>query len=121
MRFLADENVYAPMIEALRRAGHTVARAGELGLLGAPDERVFAAAARGRFVLLTLDKDFTRSRRFNPKRVGGIVVGKLFKMPVDEASRILASSIAALSDEAVRGRLVIITRKGVRIRSAPSA
>jgi predicted nuclease of predicted toxin-antitoxin system len=116
VKLLADESVFAPMIEELRRAGHSVADADELGLMGAPDTRVFAAAVRGRYAPLTLDKDFTRARRFNPKRTRGILVAKLFKIPVDRASRILVDAIAALDEEAVRGRLVIITKGGVRIR-----
>ena len=121
MKVLADENVFAPMIEALRKAGHDVTSAGDMGLLGAPDDRIYAAAARGGYVLLTLDKDFTRSRRFNPKRLGGIVVARLFKMRVQDAARILTSAIRSLPPQAVRGRLVIVTREGVRIHSTPYA
>lgn len=121
MRSLANENVFAPMVQALRHAGHWVTTAQEAGLCAADDDRVYRAAVRGRYVLLTLDKDFCRSRRFNPRPTQGIIVGKLYKMPVDEATRVLVSTLAGLSEAAIRGTLVVVTRTGARVRSGRPA
>lgn len=117
MRVLADESVFDPRIEALRLAGHEGTSAHAVGLRGKPDDRVYRAAIRGRFVLLTLDKDFTRMSRFNPRRCAAIIVGRRFKLPVRTATRILVEAIGALSESAIRGKLVIITRAGARIRT----
>lgn len=119
MKFLADESVFAPMVEGLRRLGHDVRTAKDAGILGQPDERVFAVAISEKRVLLTLDKDFTRTARFNPKRCRGIVVARLFRLPVDEATRILVQAISNLDPEALAGRLVVVTREGVRIGAPP--
>ena len=114
MKFLADESVFAPMAEALKRLGHDVVTAKDAGLLGQPDERVFARAVADKRVLLTLDTDFTRTR-YNPRRCGGIVVARLFRLPVDEATRILVEAISSMEQTALVGRLAVITREGVRM------
>ena len=118
MRVLADESVFAPMVEALRRLGQEVVTAKDAGLLGEPDDRVFAAAVAGKHVLLTLDKDFTRTTLYNPKRCGGIIVARLFRLPVDVATQILIAAMGSLDAVAIRGRVVVVTREGVRFRPA---
>lgn len=115
MNFLVDESVFAPMAEALKRAEHDVLTAKDAGLLGQPDERIFAQAIADKRVLLTLDTDFTRTARYNPRRCGGIVVARLFRLPVDEATRILVEAISNMDPGALVGRLAVITREGVRM------
>lgn len=57
MRFLTDENVPAPSVQLLRRAGHDVAAIGELAP-GIADEAVLAFARENGRVLITFDRDF---------------------------------------------------------------
>ena len=57
MRFLADENFDARIVELLRAAGHDVAEV-RYGHGGSDDQTVLALARRARRVLLTRDKDF---------------------------------------------------------------
>jgi predicted nuclease of predicted toxin-antitoxin system len=116
MKILANERVFAPMIAALRADGHHVVTAKDSRLLGARDEEVYRVAVRGQYFLLTMDKDFTKIHRFNPRACAGIIVGKLFKMPVMEATEVLIKTIRELGEEGARSNLVVITREGARIR-----
>ena len=61
MHLLADENFPLPTIEALRQAGHDVAWA-RTDAPGAKDTALLDAAEQEGRILLTLDKDFCRSR-----------------------------------------------------------
>lgn len=57
MRLLADENVPAPAVAALRAAGHDVLHVAE-SVPGSSDDAVLALAADEQRVLLKFDKDF---------------------------------------------------------------
>jgi len=68
-----------------------------------------------------MDKDFTRSLRFPPAKCGGVVVAKLYRMTVAQATATSQRHFQSLSEDKIRGRLIIITRDGVRIRPATNA
>ena len=121
MRILANENLYDPIVEYLRTAGHSVFDTKRTELAGAPDETVFERAVKEQLVVVTMDKDFTRSLRFPPAECGGIVVAKLYRMTVAQATATFQRHFQSLSEDKIRGRLIIITRDGVRIRPATSA
>jgi predicted nuclease of predicted toxin-antitoxin system len=59
MRLIADENIPAGMVAALRAAGHEVVAVAKVAPR-ASDEEVLAAAVAKGLVLLTLDADFGR-------------------------------------------------------------
>lgn len=61
MKLVLDE-MYSPQIAAqLRRRGHDVVHAAELGLAGRPDSEVFAAiAAQGRAIVTNNADDYVR-------------------------------------------------------------
>ena len=121
MRILANENLYDPIVEYLRTAGHSVFDTKRTELAGAPDEEVYERAVREQLVVVTMDKDFTRSLRFPPAKCGGIIVAKLYRMTVAQATAEFRRHFQSLSEDQIRGRLVIITRDGVRIRPATRA
>lgn len=54
----ADENVWIPVVEGLRRRGLEVTTAIEADTLGDPDRDQLAHAAANGWVLLTFDDDF---------------------------------------------------------------
>lgn len=53
----ADENVWIPVVEGLRRRGWAVTTAIEAGTLGDPDRDQLAYATANGWVLLTFDDD----------------------------------------------------------------
>ena len=57
MRFLANENVSATVVQGLRARGHDVTWACE-GLRGAADAAILACAQSEQRIVLTHDKDF---------------------------------------------------------------
>ena len=74
MKFLADENVYVPIIEYLRSEGHEVIDIRETSLSGSSDDEIFRKAVKEKLTILTMDKDFARMLRFPPDRCAGIIV-----------------------------------------------
>jgi len=118
VNILANENLFEPMVEVLRACGHSVLDFKRSALAGAPDEDVYERAVRERLVIVTMDKDFARTLRFPPHRCGGIVVVRLYRIPVAEATNLFERCFRSLKPEQVAGRLVIISRSGVRTRGS---
>ncbi len=58
MKLLADQDVYHITIEWLRKNGHNVVTAREIGMARAADEELLAKAKEVNRLFLTRDKDF---------------------------------------------------------------
>ena len=76
VRFLADENVEAPVIQALRDLGHEVLEVRRLKP-GAKDDEVVSLARERKCVLVTNDKGFGELVFLQGKRVPGALLLRL--------------------------------------------
>ncbi|MGB9721067.1 MAG: DUF5615 family PIN-like protein [bacterium] len=99
MNIIANENVFEPIIEFLKSEGHNVISVRDSHLSGATDEEIYARAVNDNLIILTMDKDFSRIRRFPPERCGGILVIKLYRMPVDETTELFKAYFKVLEFE----------------------
>jgi predicted nuclease of predicted toxin-antitoxin system len=118
MILLADENVDAPVVAALRAAGHRVDYVRELDP-GIDDRAVLDLANATNALLLTSDKDFGelvfRRRMVN----AGVVLFRLAGLSMRHKSRIVADALAVHGDE-MPGSFSLITAGHIRIRRALS-
>jgi hypothetical protein len=114
MRFLANENVPGPLVQALLDASCEIAWVRKVAP-GIPDNEVLALAARENRVLITFDKDFGEIAR-GAKLPGacGIILLRIPMPPFREAAR-LADLILSRDDWA--GHFSII--EPGRVRSRP--
>lgn len=117
MNIIANENVFEPIITFLRSEGHNVVSVRNSSLSGAPDDEIYEKAVKDKLVILTMDKDFSRITRFPPDQCNGIIVVKLYRMTVDKTTELFEKLFNSMDKEKVYGRLVIMTRDGVRIRA----
>ncbi len=114
MRFLADENIERPVVEAVRALGHDVAYISE-GFRGADDDWVLKLANRERRVLITNDKDFGELVYLR----GQIATGVLLMRFRGERSSVKAAFVKAFMQEGtarLAGHFVVLSESGVRIR-----
>jgi predicted nuclease of predicted toxin-antitoxin system len=116
MKFFANENLYEPIIGYLRDLGIDILSIREAGLSGIADDEVYHLACKEKRVIITMDKDFSRTFRFPPEKCGGIIVVKIYKRPVDETLEMFKKFYGRLREEDIRKNLVIITPDDVRIR-----
>jgi hypothetical protein len=113
MRFLANENVPGPLIQALINAGCDVAWVRTISP-GIPDGDVLALAARENRVLVTFDKDFGEiARGADLPATCGVVLFRMPMPPFRNAAR-LADLIVSRDDWA--GHFSIIEPGRVRTR-----
>ena len=117
MKILADENLYEPIVDYLRSLGHDVVSFRGAGLSGSPDDDIYRRAVADDSLIVTMDKDFLRMQRFPPDACGGVVVVKIYRWTVAEATRLFRQHFETLDQERLEGRLTIINPDGVRRRS----
>jgi len=119
MNLLADENVDAPIVAALRSAGHRVDYVREFDP-GIDDQAVLAFANAGRALLLTSDKDFGELVFRQRSIHGGVVLFRLAGLSMLRKSRIISGALAAHGNE-MRGAFSLITPGHIRIRTEISS
>jgi len=116
MRFLADENLYVPIVNGLRTRGYDVFSILEDGKIGISDEDIFRLAAKENRIIVTMDKHFTNMLRFPSNQCGGIIVARLYKLRVDKTTRLFFKFFDQLHEKEIEKKLIIMTRKKMRIR-----
>lgn len=116
MNFIADENVYTPIIEALRGAGHDLLEAKEEKSLVMSDFEIFKTAQEQNRTLLTMDKDFSNILRYAPGSHPGIIVLKLYGLSIEDSKKVFLEAFEALDKNDIRGNTTIIDRNKTRIR-----
>ena len=116
MKMFANENLFDPVIDYLRSIGHDVLSLREAGLSGISDDEVFQLACKEKYVIITMDKDFSRIFRFPPESCGGIIVVKIYRRTVDETLNIFKKLFEEIKEEDIKNNLVIIAPEGIRTR-----
>jgi predicted nuclease of predicted toxin-antitoxin system len=86
MNFVADESCAAPVVRALREAGHDVLAIAEVAK-GTPDEQVLERALGERRVLITEDRDFGELVYARGRAAAGVIL-------VSSVRRAKAASVA---------------------------
>ena len=117
MRFLADENVPGPLVEALRSHGHEV-RWVRTDSPGSADHELLAQAQQEDRILLTFDKDFG-SLVFLERlpALFGVVLLRIEHLPT---ARIIGLVLQAIKQDAPgRGRFVVMEEDRIRIAPLP--
>jgi len=114
MRFLANENIEQPIVEALRRAGHDVQCVSE-DAPGASDDEVMRMAAAGSRVLLTNDKDFCDLIYREGRTSSGTL---LLRFKTQDGVRKAVLLLAALPEieRQLRGYFTVLGEPGARRR-----
>ena len=117
-RFLADENIPLPAIQALRGAGHDVFAISEEAP-GASDEAVLGAARAQSRILLTFDRDMGNLiyERGLPVPPGVVLVRFVPPKLADAVAFIL--ELVQRPDLEFHGRFTVVTRERVRQRALP--
>jgi predicted nuclease of predicted toxin-antitoxin system len=114
MRFLADENVERPIVEAVRALGHDVAYVSEMSR-GVDDEWLLKLANQEQCVLITNDKDFGELVYLRGQAAAGVL---LLRFRVEKSSVKAALVNVFLQEAAARlaGHFVVLNESGARIR-----
>jgi predicted nuclease of predicted toxin-antitoxin system len=102
VKFLVDEDLPRSLVPALRAAGFQAEDVRDIGLKATPDAKIFQHAVAAGMTLLTEDMGFVNLLAFPTGSHAGVVI----------------AALGALTEEELRGGLVII--ESGRVRAAPS-
>lgn len=116
MNFLTDANVFQAFVKALRSLGHNVLDIKEQGFERFSDAEIFTLAQGEKRILISMDKDFSNIIRYPPGTHHGIIVVKLYRITILEATNIFTGAIRQLNIDDINGNIVIIDRNKTRIR-----
>jgi predicted nuclease of predicted toxin-antitoxin system len=117
VKFLLDENLSHVHAGMLRSLGHDAVTVIDMGLGGADDSAVRAAAIASARILVTLDGDFANVLRYPPAGTPGVIRMRLHpptEKAIDEAIRRV---VALATDRSLSGKLVVVDEGRIRIRS----
>jgi predicted nuclease of predicted toxin-antitoxin system len=118
LRFVCDEGVDRPIVDALRRAGHDVTYVAEMEP-GIEDDEVLELSARDGRVLVTADKDFGELVFRQGRLHHGIVLLRLHGLAPNEKGRLVVTSVEEHGDEFAHA-FVVLEKNRIRIRKRPS-
>jgi predicted nuclease of predicted toxin-antitoxin system len=116
VKLLLDENLSPLHARTMRELGYDALSVVDIGLSGAEDPAVRAAAIEQRRVLVTLDADFANVLRYPPAGTPGIVRLRLHPATEEAIDAMLWGAIPSLTDLDVSGKLVVVDDR--RIGSA---
>jgi predicted nuclease of predicted toxin-antitoxin system len=116
MKIKLDENLPVESKRDLAEAGHDVRTVHDQGLTGAADETLVPLlAAEGR-LLVTMDKGIADIRRFPPEKTAGLILLRPRQTGRLAVRRFIQHHIAPLELDGFRGRLLVVTDDGMRLR-----
>lgn len=76
MKFLADEHIDAPAVEALKKIGIDVVSVQELGMRGQSDKKLLEYAENAEMVIVTRDSDFLKLHSKGAEHAGILFMTK---------------------------------------------
>jgi len=119
IRFLIDADLPRSVCITLRQKGYPADDVRDLDLGTASDDAIFQHATTHGYTLISADKGFSNLLHFPLGTHHGILVARFPRhAPARGKIRILLRWISTLQEEDLRGNLLIIQAKGVRIRRA---
>lgn len=118
MRLLLDQDVYALTERFLRRLGHDVVLASQLGLSQAADEMLLRTAGQLGRILVTRDRDFS-SLVFLKAMGSGVLYLRILPATQNAVHSEMERVLNTYSEEDLTKAFVVIEPAGHRIRRIP--
>lgn len=119
MKLLIDESLSARVAHLLCDAGHEAVHVGDLGLLGAPDDDVMAAARDDGRCLISVDTDFGELLAIGRHSGPSVILLRRAPHRPDEQADLLLAALDQLHDDIAVGAIVVLTQDRARIRHLP--
>lgn len=119
MNFLVDECLPTRLAWALSDAGHHARHLSDLGLLGATDDKVMAAAAQQDCVLISADTDFGELLAAGRLRGPSLLLLRGAVHPPAVRAQLILDNLPSFADDLKTGAIVVITDDRIRVRSLP--
>jgi predicted nuclease of predicted toxin-antitoxin system len=114
-KLLVDENVPRSVVEWLKKKGYTVTNVFDTSLRGAKDPAIASFAVKQKLTLLTLDSDFARIHHTLNKGRLSVILVKVKPAVPSNIIDVLNGALPKLETKEVEGKLLIVSKKRIRI------
>ncbi len=118
MRLLVDENLSRRVAVLLAKAGHDAVHVGDLGMLGADDEKVLETAAQER-TLVTADTDFGAMLALTGSSEPSVLLLRGPGRRAEQRAMVILTAIEASAEALEAGAIVVVEIDRLRIRTLP--
>ena len=115
MKFIVDENVSFSVVRGLRELGYNVIAIAE-EYVSIKDQSIYEMAIKEKAILITRDYHFTNSFRYPPEKTEGIVYIRHGNLKSKEEADIVFKFLKTCNLTEIRGSLVTLYRKSLKIR-----
>ena len=115
-KFLLDENIPPAIGDFLRKKGFDVEDVWGLGKSGATDEDLIAIASEKERILVSFDKHFADIISYPPGNHHGIIRIRIHPPLIAHILEAFEKLLIGFDLKAVKGSLVVLEKKGYRIR-----
>ena len=120
-RLKVDENLPREIADLLNAHGYDAVTLLDQGWSGVADDDLWERIqAEGRW-LVTADKEFADLRLFPPGTHAGVVVLRSDEEGLDDYLRLAGAAVERFELDEIAGAVVVVNKRGVRIRRAPSS
>ena len=119
MRFLVDESLQRHVADLLVDNGHDAVHVSDVGLRGAPDETVLAAADADSRVLITADTDFGTLLALSGAAQPSVILLRRAGRRSTERAQIVLTVLDLVSEALHRGVVITVETTRIRVRELP--
>ena len=116
VRLKVDENLPGQIADLLTGHGYDALTVGDQGWRGIADDGLWGRVqAEGRW-LVTADKEFAHLRRYPPGSHAGLIFLRSTEESRADYLRLAETAVKRAKLDEIRGAVIVVTRRGVRIR-----
>jgi predicted nuclease of predicted toxin-antitoxin system len=119
VRFLVDESLQRHVADLLVDNGHDAVHVSDIGLRGAPDETVLAAADADSRVLITADTDFGTLLALSGAAQPSVILLRRPGRQSAERAQIVLAILGLVSEALHRGAVITVETTRLRVRELP--
>ncbi len=119
MKFLVDMGLSPDLVTSLQNAGYRATRANQLGMATATDENILNHAMKNNMVLVTVDLDFGNLLAYTQHNKPSVIMLRLKVPSAKRVNSVLTATLPGIEPFLLKGSLVVIDDKNVRIRELP--
>lgn len=118
LRILLDQNIPPLVCDFVRgrKPSWEVRHVNDVGLRGATDDAIFRWAQIEGSVVITFDEDFADARMYPTGSHAGVIRLRVWPTTIENTEAALARLFDSVADEELRGSLVIVHQRRIRIR-----
>ena len=119
MRLLLDQGLPRSTVPLLHKNRVEAVHVGEVGLASATDAEILEFALQQNLVLITLDADFHALLAVSGATAPSVIRIRIEGLHAEDHAGLLVHLLSVCHADLVKGALVSVTERGIRVRRLP--